>query len=71
MLKKKEIIKRLKKRSNYNRKMFSKFKKLQLPVEIKRKKSDFVIKNNFKHHVAKKNVKKVLKQILLNDRSYT
>ena len=69
--KKKEIIKRLKKRSNYNGKIFSKFKKLQLPVEIKRKKSDFVIKNNFKHHVAKKNVKKVLKQILLNDRSYT
>ena len=64
--KKKEIIKRLKKRSNYNKKMFNQFKKLQLPVEIKRKKSDFVIKNNFKHHVTKKNVKKVLKQILLN-----
>ena len=38
-----------------------KLRKFQLPVENKRKKSNFVIKNNFKNNNAKKNVKKVLK----------
>ena len=42
--KQKEIRKRLKKRSNFNIKIFKKLKKLQLPVETKRKKSDFIIK---------------------------
>ena len=65
--KQKEIKKRLKKRSNFNAEIFNKFKKLQLPVEKKRKKSDFVIKNNFRHDSTKKNVKKVLEEILLND----
>ena len=65
----KEIRKRLKKRSNFNAKIFEKLKKLQLPVEKKRKKSDFIIKNNFRHDSTKKNVKKTLKKILLNARS--
>ena len=64
--KKKEISKRLKKRPNYNAKVIKKFKKLQLPLEIKRKKSDFIIKNNFNNFFVKKNVKKVVKKILLN-----
>ena len=64
--KQKEIRKRLKKRSNFNIKIFKKLKKLQLPVEKKRKKSDFIIKNNFKHDSTKKNVKKILRKILLN-----
>ena len=62
----KEINKRLKKRSNFNLKMFKKLKKLQLPVEIKKKKSDFVIRNNFRHYTTKKNVIKVLQKILKN-----
>ena len=64
--KKKEIKKRLKKRSNFNVKIAKKFKKLQLPIELKKKKSDFIIKNNFKNKYVKKNVKKVIKKILLN-----
>ena len=64
--KKKEIKKRLKKRSNFNAKIAKKFKKLQLPIELKKKKSDFIIKNNFKNKFVKKNVKKVIKKILLN-----
>ena len=63
---KKEIKKRLKKRSNFNVKIEKKFKKLQLPIELKKKKSDFIIKNNFKNKSVKKNVKKVIKKILLN-----
>ena len=62
--KKKEIKKRLKKRSNFNVKIAKKFKKLQLPIEFKRQQSDFVIKNNFRNNSIKKNVKKILKKIL-------
>ena len=62
--KKKEINKKLKKRMNFNSKIFKKFKKLQLPIEVKKKKADFIIKNNFNNNSTKKNVKKVLKEIL-------
>ena len=64
--KKKEINKRLKKRPNFNLKIFNKLKKLQLSVEKKRKISDFIIKNNFKHNLVKKSVKRVLNKIELN-----
>ena len=61
---KREINKRLKGRPNFNYKIFKKFKKLQLPIEFKKKKCNFVIKNNFKNKSIKKNVKKVLEKIL-------
>ena len=61
--KKKEINKRLKKRHNINIKILKKF---QLPVELKKKKADFIIKNNFKSNSIKKNVKIILGKILLN-----
>ena len=64
--KKKEIKKRLEKRPNFNVKIVRKFKKLQLPIELKKKKSDFIIKNNFKNKSVKKNAKKIIKKILLN-----
>ena len=63
---KKEIHKRLRKRSNFNPEILKKLKKLQLSIETKKKKSNFVIKNNFKNKSLKKNVKKVIKKILLN-----
>ena len=55
--KKEEIIKNLKKRKNYNFKIIKILKKFQLPLKYKKKKSNFVIKNNFKIQTAKKNVK--------------
>ena len=64
--KKNEINKRLKKRHN-NPLILKKFKKLQLPIEFKKKQSDFIVKNDFKNNSTKTNVKKVLKKILLND----
>jgi len=63
---KKEINKRLKKKLNINPKIIKKFKKLQLPVELKKQRSDFIIKNNFRNNSIKKNVKNVLEKILLN-----
>ena len=64
--KKKEINKRLKKKHNINPKIVKNFKELQLPVEFKKQKSDFILKNNFRNNFTKKNVKKVLEKILLN-----
>ena len=60
--KKKEIKKRLKKR-NVSTKILKKF---QLPIELKKKKADYIVKNNFNNNFAKKNVKRVLGKILLN-----
>ncbi|MBC8303939.1 MAG: dephospho-CoA kinase, partial [Pelagibacterales bacterium] len=62
--KKKEINKRLKKRPNYNLKMFKKLKKLQLPLEVKKKESNFIIKNNFKSSSIKKSVRILKRKIL-------
>ena len=69
--KKKEINKRLKKRGNFHPKIFKKLKKLQLPLETNKKKSNFVIKNNFKSMFVKKNVKIIKNKILKNERSST
>ena len=64
MQKKKQIIKNLKKRKNYNLKIIKILKKYQLPLKYKKKKSNFVIKNNFKIQPVKKNVKLLRKEIL-------
>ena len=64
--KKKEINKRFKKRKSANLEIIKKFKRLQLPLEFKKKQSNFIIKNNFRNNFIKKNVKKILKKILLN-----
>jgi dephospho-CoA kinase len=64
---KKEIYKRLKKRKNFNIKIYKIFKKIQLPIEFKKKKSHFIIKNNFTNKVVKKSIKNILKEILQYD----
>src|SRR6056300_330529 len=62
--KKSEIIKRLKKRDNFNLKLYNQFKKIQLPLNYKKKKSNHIIKNNFTNKFVKISVKKILKKIL-------
>ena len=61
---KKNILKKLKKRKNFNSKLFYKFKKIQLPLAIKKQKSHFIIKNNFTKNSIKKDIKVVLNKIL-------
>ena len=61
---KKEIYKRLKKRKNFNAKLHKKLNNLQLSLAYKKKKSQFVINNNFTNNSVKKSVKKILKEIL-------
>ena len=67
--KKKDINKRLKKRHNFNPKIIKKLRKLQLPLKTKKKKSNFIIKNNFKSMFVKKNVKIIKNKILKNERN--
>ena len=62
--KKLEVIRRLKKRKNFNLDLLNKFKKIQLPLSLKRKKSDFIIKNNFNNKSVKIEVKKIIKKII-------
>ena len=62
--KKKEINKRLKKRYNFNIGILKKLKKLQLPLEIKKRKSNFIIINNFTSLSVKKSVKILKNKIL-------
>ena len=59
-----KILKRLEKRKNFNSKLFKKFKNLQLSLEYKKKKSQFIIKNNFTNKSVKKETRKILNEIL-------
>ena len=61
---KKDVLKRLKKRPGFNNKLFIKFKKIQLPLDYKMKKSHFIIKNNFTNKSVKRDIKYILKRIL-------
>ena len=62
--KKIEIEKRLKKRLYFNRKLINKFKKIQFSSSYKKKKSNFIIKNNFKKKSLNKCIKEILDKIL-------
>ena len=67
--KKKDILKRLKKRPNYNKEIVKKLKKFQLSLEIKKKKSNYIIKNNFKKKSVVNNVKLIKNKIINYERS--
>jgi len=58
------IYKRLKKRNNFNLKLLNLFKSIQYSLSYKKKKSKFIIKNNFIETAVKKEIKDILKKIL-------
>ena len=62
--KKIDIEKRLKKRPNFNQKLINKFRKIQFSTSYKKKKSNFIIKNNFKKKTLSDNIKIILNEIL-------
>ena len=62
--KKKEIEKRLVRREDFNRKLFYKFKKIQYNSNYKKRKSHFIIKNNFIKKNVNRDIRKILKEIL-------
>jgi dephospho-CoA kinase len=58
-----EIIKKLKKRKNFNQKLLKKFKSIQYSTNYKKKKSDYVIKNNFTKKSVNDGIRNILKDI--------
>ena len=50
--------------NNFNLELLNKFKKIQLPLIYKKKKSQFIIKNNFTQKSVMMSVTKILKKIL-------
>ena len=58
-----EIFKRLKKRKNFNAILLKRFKGIQLPLNYKKKKSTFIIKNDFTKKLIKNDIKNILKKI--------
>ena len=62
--KRKDIQKRLKKREYFNEKLNRNLKSLQLPLTIKKKLSNFVIKNTFNARKIKNDVKHIKTEIL-------
>ena len=60
---KSEVLKRLKKRKNFNNKILNNFKRIQLSLVLKKKKSQFIIKNNFKNSV-KVRVREIIKNLV-------
>ena len=62
--KKSDIIKKLKRRVNFNSNLYNLFKKIQLSPSYKKKKSNYIIKNNFTNSLVKISVKKILKEII-------
>ena len=59
-----DILARLKKRENFNPKLLKKFKIVQLPISYKKKKSHFIIKNDFTKKSVKKGIKNILREII-------
>ena len=62
--KKLDILKRLRNRTNFNQKLLNKFRKLQLSLVYKKRKSHFIIKNNFTNKFVKRDIKYILKKVL-------
>jgi len=62
--KKLDILKRLKKREGFNPKLLNKLKNIQLSLDYKKKKAQFVIKNDFTKKSVNKSIKKILENIL-------
>ena len=58
-----KIFKRLKKRKNFNFEILKKFRKIQLPLEYKKKKANFILKNNFTKLTLRKNINNILSKI--------
>ncbi len=62
--KKSDILKRLKKRKNFNEQLYKRFKDIQIPLRYKRNKSKFIIKNDYTNKSLKKEIKRILKEVI-------
>ncbi len=62
--KKKDIEKRLKRRKNFNNKLLNKFQKIQFSSNYKKRKSQFIIKNDFTKKFVRDSIENILNEIL-------
>ena len=62
--KKSQVLKKLKTRKNFNPKILKKFQNIQLSTSYKKKKSKFIIKNDFTKKSVKDGIKNILKEIV-------
>ena len=58
-----DIVKKLKKRTNFNQELLKRFKDIQYPISYKKRKSNFIIKNDFKKKTVNDSIKNILKEI--------
>ena len=68
--KKSKVIKRLKKRKNYNLNILKKLKENQIMLSKKRKLAKYIVDNNYSPTIMKKKIK-ILKEKILHERSST
>ena len=61
--KKVAIKKKLKKRVNFNPELYNRFKKIQFSTVYKKRKSNFIIKNDFNKRTVIKGIKSILSEI--------
>ncbi len=59
-----DILKKLKSRKGFNKKLYKKFKKIQKSNNFKKKKSNFIIKNDFTKKTVKKRIEEILNKII-------
>ena len=67
--KKADILKKIRKRPNFNKKIYNIMKKNQLPLSYKKQRSHFIIKNNFMNKAFLKQINYIKKEINTDDRS--
>ncbi len=61
------LDKKLQQRPGYNKKMVSMLRKIQLPIEEKKSRADFVLVNNYNKKTMQLRVKELLDRIIIND----
>ena len=62
--KKVDISRRLSNRKGFNSKILKRFKDIQLPLDYKKRKSQYIIKNFYTKKFVRKNIKIILRKIL-------
>ena len=62
--KKNKILERLKKRKNFNQALLDKFKAIQLSPVYKKKKSNYIIENDFTKKSVEDGIKNILGKII-------
>jgi len=67
---KNKMMNKLKKRKNFNLKIYKLLKSAQLPLDLKKEKADFVVKNNFNSAKIKKDAKNLLDKVIIWKRFY-